>query len=90
MVQTLFGPQEKKNGSFDRLKTAVASGLPGWSKDLLKAIGAVVLVALGALVFRPPKLDAIVKANNPKLYVPLLSLASVILVAIIFRANRKR
>ncbi len=90
MVQTLFGPQEKKTGRFDRLKTAVASALPEWLKDLLKAVSAVVLVVLGAVVFRPPRLDAIVKANNPKLYVPLLSLAGVILVAIIFSANRKR
>ena len=63
--------------------------MPKHWKDLLIAIAIVLLGALVALIFRPPKYDAIVKANDPKLYVPLFVLMGAILVAIIYRSSRE-
>jgi hypothetical protein len=59
-------------------------------KDFLGAVSIVSIGFLAVLIIRPPKLDAIVKTNDPKLYVPLLCLAFVLFVLIAWRGLRNQ
>jgi hypothetical protein len=61
----------------------------GTWKALFTAIGIMSTVFLVALIVRPPKFDAIVKANPPGLYIPGFTISFVLGVFIIWRGSRK-
>ncbi len=58
-------------------------------KALLAAIGIASTAFLLAMIFRPPKFDAAMKYNPPRLYIPAFILIFVLYVLIIWRGIRK-
>jgi hypothetical protein len=58
-------------------------------RDLLIATLSVAVGVAFAMLVRPPKFDAIMKYNEPRLYVPMFMLMGVTLIAIIYRSSGK-
>jgi hypothetical protein len=58
-------------------------------KELFAGIGVMLAVILLAVIIRPPKFDATVKANPPSVYIPGFTIMFVIWVVISWRGSRK-
>ena len=59
-------------------------------KALIAAIGIVSMGFLLAVIFRPPKFDAVVRFNSPRVYIPLFIVLFVFFVVVIWRDLSKR
>ena len=63
--------------------------MPKWLVDLLKAIVGVSVLFFGLLLIKYPKLDAVMKANPPRIYIPLFAVLFVFLVLRAWMSSRK-